>query len=369
MRILFINEVCGHGSTGRICAELAEKYEAANHEVKIAFGRDNYVPDKYKKYAVRIGTDFDVYLHALYTRIMDKHGLASKRATKRFLRWADEYNPDIIWLHNLHGYYINYELLFEWIKKRPNTEVKWTLHDCWAFTGHCSYFVYKGCEKWKKHCYKCPQKHEYPTSFIVDNSSLNYDIKKKAFSGIKKMEIIVPSHWLEGLVKKSFFKNYSIKVIYNEVDRNTFKPTLGDFRERYGLQNKKIILGVASPWTERKGLGDFIELSKMLSDEYCIVLVGLSDRQIKKIPQNIRGIKRTDSTAELASIYTTADLFVNASKEETFGLTTIEANYCGTDAIVYRGTACEEVINEFGRGLVVEPGVNNLYKAIIDMNL
>ena len=157
MKILMVNSVCGTGSTGKICAELAEQYTNNGCEVKIAYGRRSYVPDKYQKYAHRIGTDFGVKLHAIKTRLADKHGLGSKKATKEFLKWAEEYSPDLLWLHNIHGYYINYELLFEWIKKHPEMEVKWTLHDCWAFTGHCSYFTISKCEQWKTHCSYCSQ--------------------------------------------------------------------------------------------------------------------------------------------------------------------------------------------------------------------
>ena len=148
MKILMINVVCGIRSTGRICTDLAAEMEAQGHEVKIAYGRET-VPEKYQKYAVRIGTDWDVKLHGLKSRLLDAHGLGSKKATKHFLDWAEEYKPDLLWLHNIHGYYINYELLFAWIKRRPDMEVKWTLHDCWAFTGHCSHFSFVKCYRWK----------------------------------------------------------------------------------------------------------------------------------------------------------------------------------------------------------------------------
>lgn len=145
MKVLFINSVCGIGSTGRICTDLAQQLEAEGNEVKIAYGRKGTVPEQFQKYAVRIGTDFDCKMHAIQTRLFDTHGFGSKRATKEFLKWAEEYKPDLLWLHNLHGYYINVEMLFDWIKKHPEMQVKWTLHDCWAFTGHCSHFTMVKC--------------------------------------------------------------------------------------------------------------------------------------------------------------------------------------------------------------------------------
>lgn len=346
MRVLFINSVCGIRSTGRICTDLAAELEAQGNEVKIAYGREE-VPEQFRKYAVRIGSDLDTKLHGLRTRLLDEHGLGSSGATRRFLAWAEEYDPDLLWLHNIHGYYINYELLFDWIKSRPDMEVRWTLHDCWAFTGHCSHFTMAKCEQWKSHCSYCVQKTRYPASILIDNSKRNFDRKCAAFCGIKNMTLITPSQWLADLVKQSFMKEYPVEVHYNTIDTNVFKPMPSDFRERYGLTDKKIALGVASSWGKSKGLDDFVELSALLDDSWRIVLVGLTRKQIMKLPQNIIGIERTNNTRELAEIYTAADIFVNPSYQETFGMTTLEAVSCGTPAVVYKETACEEVANKF----------------------
>ena len=357
-----INVVCGIKSTGRICTDLATALEAQGHEVKIAYGREA-VPESFQKYAVRIGNEFDVKLHGLKSRLLDAHGLGSKRATRTFLQWAEEYQPDLLWLHNIHGYYINYELLFSWIKRRPEMEVKWTLHDCWAFTGHCSYFTVAKCEQWKTHCSYCLQKRRYPMSLFMDCSRKNYDRKKASFTGVKNMTLITPSQWLANLVKQSFLNKYPVEVWYNTIDTNVFKPTSSDFRERYGLQGKTIVLGVASGWDERKGLDDFIELAGMLDDHYAIVLVGLNEKQIKQMPKKITALRHTNSSRELAEIYTAADVFVNPSKEETFGMTTVEAEVCGTQAIVYQDTACEEVVRH-SRGTVIPQSVKAIYREI-----
>ncbi len=352
MRVLIINTVCGIRSTGRICTELADEYIANGHEVRIAYGRED-VPDKYKSISIRIGNKLDIYINAFKSRLFDNEGFNSKRSTLRFLKWADNYNPDILWLHNLHGYYINIELLFNWIKTRPSMQVKWTLHDCWAFTGHCAHFSYVKCYKWETECNNCLQKKQYPVSLYKDNSKKNYLRKRTAFNGVKNMMIITPSNWLYNLVKRSFLNKYPIEAIHNTIDDTMFKPTKGVFREKNNLLNKKIVLGVASAWSERKGLNDFICLADLLDSSYQIVLVGLTHDQIKKIPKKIMCITRTNSVRELAEIYTTADVFVNPSREETFGLTTIEALACGTPVIVYKDTACEEVALTYG-GLIVE---------------
>ena len=354
LKVLMINSVCGIRSTGRICTDIAEECLSQGYEVKIAYGCGE-VPEKYKDIAVKIGKTIDRILHGVSTRIFDNHAFCSKRATAEFLKWAEEYNPDILWLHNLHGYYINTEMLFNWIKQRPQMQVKWTLHDCWSFTGHCSYFIMAGCDKWKSVCHNCPQKRHYPASYLFDNSKSNFELKKKAFLGVKNMTLIVPSYWLADLVKQSFLKDYPIEVVHNRINTDIFKPTESDFRLKHGLENKKIILGAATAWGESKGLYDFFKLSKMLDKDYKVVLVGLTEKQMSKLPKEIVGIKRTNNTKKLAEIYTAADVFVNPSRQETFGLTTLEALSCGTKVIVYKNTACEEVAEKYG-GIAVEYG-------------
>lgn len=361
MKYLFVNVVCGIKSTGRICTDLAQSLEREGNIVKIAYGREE-VPPQFERFAVKIGDPLSFRINAAVARVLDNDGFFAIQETKKFLRWADSYNPDVIWLHNLHGYYINVSLLFEWIKSRPNMIVKWTLHDCWAFTGHCAYFSYIGCEKWKNECFSCEQKNSYPKSIFLDKSNSNYHKKKELFSGITNLTIIVPSYWLANLVSKSFLSDYKLEVHYNTIDKTIFKPTSSDIRKRYKLNGKTVILGVASTWDERKGLNYFIQLSELLDERFVIVLVGLNSIQISKLPDSIIGLEKTNNAIELAQIYTAADIFLNPSVEETFGMTTLEALACGTKAIVFKGTACEEVATRNG-GYVVEQNL----KSITDM--
>ena len=365
MKVLMINSVCGIRSTGRICTDLAADLEKDGREVKIAYGRES-VPEKFQKFAVRIGGSWDVRTSGLKARLFDNEGFNSVSATRRFLKWADEYNPDLLWLHNLHGYYINLELLFTWIKSRPQMQVKWCLHDCWAFTGHCPHFVIGNCQKWKTQCYDCPKSKQYPKSFFADNSRKNYQKKKDLFTGIRDMTLYVPTHWMENFVKESFLKEYPIEVVPHKVDTEIFHPRESDFRARHGLENKKIILGAATAWGVNKGLGDFIKLAGMLSEEYKIVLVGLTPKQMAGLPANILALPRTNHAVELAEIYTAADVFANPSKVESYGMTTVEAIACGTPAIVYENTACEEVIRELGHGAAVKQSAQYLYEAILE---
>lgn len=365
MRVLLINSVCGIRSTGRICTDIANALSGEGHEVKIAYGRET-VPEKYQKYAVKIGNGTDQKLHGVLTRAFDKHGFGSKKATADFLEWAEKYDPDILWLHNIHGYYINIEMLFGWIKSRPDMQVKWTLHDCWAFTGHCSHFAFAKCNKWKEHCENCPQKGTYPTSLFKDNSYDNFERKKAAFTGVKNMTLITPSKWLADLVSESFLGEYPIEVKYNTIDTSVFKPTPSDFRKKYGLEDKKIILGVASAWGERKGLYDFIKLSSMLDENYAVVLVGLSEKQLKELPEGVIGIKQTNSARELAEIYTAADVFFNPTYEDNYPTTNLEAQACKTPCVTYRtGGSVESVPAEN----VIEQGDLEAFIALLSSDL
>lgn len=347
MKVLFINSVCGIGSTGRICIDLVQELESEGNEVKIAFGRKDTVPEQFEKYAIRIGTDVDCRLHALQTRLFDTHGFGSKKATQKFLEWAEDYKPDLLWLHNLHGYYINVEMLFEWIKQHSELQVKWTLHDCWAFTGHCAYFTMAGCEQWKKHCTECSQLHKYPSCIGKSSVSNNFERKRKAFTGVKNMTLITPSKWLANLAKQSFLKEYPVEVHYNTIDTEIFRPTPSDFRKMYNLDDKIIVLGVASIWEERKGLLDFYELRKLLDERYIIVLVGLSKKQSEQLPKGIVNIARTNSSQELAEIYTAADILVNPTYEDNYPTVNLEAQACGTPVLTYRtGGSPESVPRE-----------------------
>ena len=274
------------------------------------------------------------FFHYAYNSLFKgEQGLGSVIATRKLVGRLKEINPDIVHIHNIHGYYLNYPILFNYLKE-ANIPIVWTLHDCWSFTGHSAYCDAVGCTKWKNGCGNCPNLKEYPISY-TDNSKNNWIRKKEIVTGVPDMTIITPSKWLAELVKESFLSEYRVEVINNGIDTDVFKPTYGDFRKRYHLEDKKILLGVASVWEKRKGLDDFIKLSEMIDDSYRIVLVGLSDNQLKTLPEGIIGITRTNSVKELAEIYTAADLFLNLTYEDNYPTVNLEAQSCGTPVITY----------------------------------
>lgn len=362
MKVLFINANCGVGSTGRICTDLYTMLKERGHEAKIAYAttpaKGCDITDTYK-----IHTKFDYYIHNILAKLTDRTGFFSMSVTKKLIKYIEKENPDIIHLHNLHGYYVNIKLLFTYLKK-VNKPIIWTLHDCWAFTGHCAHYAYVECMKWTTGCNHCIQLNSYPKSFGLDNSERNYKDKKSLFTSIPKMCITTPSFWLANEVQKSFLRQYKVYPIYNGINLSVFKYVKSNMRERLGIDvRKRVLLGVSFVWSRRKGFFDMIKLDSMLDHtKYQLVLVGLSNEQIKNIPKTILGIGRTESIDELVQIYSMADLFINTSYEETMGLVTAEALACGTPAIVYDQTAVPEIV-DISSGIVVKAGD---VKAIIE---
>ena len=351
MKILQINSVCGIRSTGRIATDIHKVLIEKDYESYIAYGRS--LPLACKT-TIKIGNKFNEYFHYILSVVFDKHGLGSRMATNKFINEIDKINPDIIHLHNIHGYYINIEILFDYLKS-INKPIIWTLHDCWAFTGHCAYFDIIGCIRWKSACYNCPQRKSYPVSLLFDNSKNNFRIKKKIFCGLNKMTIVTPSKWLAELVSESFLKEYPIRVINNGIDLENFKQSENSIRHKYKLESKFIILCVASVWSDSKGYSFILDLSKDLKSDEIIIMLGLTEKQKKKLPKQIIGVCKTNNTRELAEIYTAADVFINPTLQDNFPTTNLEALACGTPIITFNTGGSVESINK-NCGYVVEKG-------------
>ncbi len=339
------------GSTGTIAEAIGLVAIKNNWVSYIAHGR---FPRPSKSNIIKIGNKIDVFLHGLQTRFLDRHGLGSRKATKKLINKISAIQPDVIHLHHLHGYYINIEILFHFLSQ-SKIPVVWTFHDCWSFTGHCAHFSRVECFKWQSECNNCPQIGEYPASIFIDRSKQNFLLKKQIFNSVNNMVIVSVSKWLDSVVSNSFLSNINHQVIYNGIDTNTFniRQNRTMIKSKYNIKSDFVILGVASTWSKSKGFDDFISLSKFLKNDEIIILIGLNSKQLKVLPPNIIGIPKTENLTQLVDYFNLSDVFVNLSVEETFGLTTAEALSCGTPAIVYNATACPEVIDEF-TGMVVE---------------
>ncbi|WP_416327801.1 glycosyltransferase [[Eubacterium] hominis] len=351
-RIAFINIVC-NGSTGRIMRELQEKANENNFETIAFYGRGaGYTHLN----CVKVGNKLSILLHAILSYFLGLHGFGSYFSTKKLIRELNSYKPNVIHLHNIHGYYLNYRVLFNWLENEYKGKVIWTLHDCWSFTGHCAYFTYVGCNSWKTACHDCPEKRKYPCNFGIDNSKFIYNHKKHYFTLLenKRLVLTTPSKWLKDLVDLSFMNKYDVKIINNWVDYNQFKPVKDtSIMKKYNIpEDKKILLGVANVWDDRKGLKLFEEIAEVISNRYVVVLVGLTNSQCKKVPKNIVGVERTENVEELVALYSNARIFLNPSYEETFSLVTIEAMACGVPVIVLNTSAVKELVTR-DTGLVL----------------
>lgn len=373
-KLVQINTVC-NTSTGQIMHDIQVAAKDRGYETISFVGRRKVYTDvKCEKF----GNAVSFCMHVILNTLFDRQGYGSYFVTKRLLKRLREEKPDIIHLHNLHGYYLNLPLLFQYLKDEFQGEVYWTFHDCWPFTGHCPYFVAAACEKWRRGCYRCPQKNLYPISYFWDGSKRNYNQKKKLFTAVRGLIILAPSEWMAGLIKASFFYDKRVEVVRNGIDLKVFRPCrekseMNQILKKHNISvDKKILLGVASVWDKRKGLDTLEEIAKHISDEYVIVAVGLNRKQIKKLPEKMRGIERTENKEELRILYSAAEIFLNPSLEESFSLVTVEAMACGTPAIVLGTSAVRELVNE-RCGIVLKKNEIGEYlkaiKKIEDMDL
>ena len=354
-KLLQINVTANIGSTGRIAEEIGQLAMSEGWESYVAYGRGNY---NSQSKLIKVGNKFDLMLHGVKSLVFDSHGLGSKHATKKLINKIKKISPDIIHLHNIHGYYINIEVLFKYLAE-ANIPIVWTLHDCWTFTGHCSHFSYIKCDKWKTLCNKCPQENMYPKCIGFDQSKRNYNLKKDLFNLPSNITLVPVSIWLSEFLKDSLFCKYPVNTIHNGINTNKFRllddQDIENKKKEYKIADKFVILGVANNWSQRKGLPEFLTLSKKIKENDIIILIGLNKNQIKTLPPNIIGITHTKSIEELALFYSISDLYINPTWEDNFPTTNLEALSCGIPVATYKtGGAVEQITPE--TGFIIEQG-------------
>ena len=358
MKVIHIN---AHGkfSTGNIASGLAKETGEGS---KLFYTRDRVSPELGIKFFTKTGFYLDLFL----TRLTGRDGIWSFGNTRRILRALKKEKPDLIHLHNLHGFYINYKMLFSFLKKN-DIKVVWTLHDTWAFTGHCAHFDYVGCQKWQSGCGSCPlNKQTYLKSWFFDRSRANFKSKKKSFTGLKDLTIVTPSAWLKDLVGESFLKKYKVQVIHNGIPTELFSRRLEKPKSFLLPEDKKIVLAVASSWDEMKGFSDLVALSKKLPKEYQLVMVGLKEWQKEALAgENILAITKTENREELADLYAKANVFVNTTYQDTFPTVNLEALCSGTPVITYATGGSVETVNETNGRVVSKGDVDALTKEIL----
>jgi glycosyltransferase involved in cell wall biosynthesis len=362
LKLLQINVAANWGSHGRIAEEIGLEAMAQGWESYIAYGR---YANPSKSHIVKIGDLFDHCLHGAQSLLLDRHGLASCGPTKKLIREIEQIKPDLIHLHNIHGFYLNYPILFRYLST-VDIPVVWTLHDCWAFTGHCAWPIHGHCDRFQEQCCHCPlQSKGYPKSFLLDRSRSNFKLKKRYFRSLQDLHLVTVSRWLEQQVRLSFMQDMDIRTIYNGLDTEVFRPS--GTPPTSVTDGHPLVLGVCNAWYDWKGLDDMAALREILPDDYEVMVVGVNEDQMHRLPEGITCIRRTDSVSQLAEIYSQADVFVNPSKVESFGMTTADALSCGTPSIVYDTSACPEVVDNLTGRVVPLGDVNALAKAVMEI--
>ena len=366
-KLLQINPVIRvNTSTGRIMQEIGELAMQNGWECHIAYSKGRDGIRECRSDIIPVGNKWSTAWHGIETRLFDRHGLASSHATRQFVRKIEEIRPDVVHIHNIHGYFLNYQILFDYLSK-AGIPVVWTVHDCWLYTGHCYYYSFAGCDRWQTGCHHCPQKKEFPTSLFCDRSRRNFEDKKAAFTSmpLDRMTIVPVSEWIRNEMRRSFLNAYPFRVIHNGINTDIFN--IYDDRQvrtAFGLGDRHILLGVASIWSREKGLDDFIRMAGMLNEDEVIVLVGIKPEDRKRLPDNVVGIARTENIRQLAELYAAADVFVNPTWQDNYPTVNMEAIACGTPVVTYRTGGSVEVITP-ATGMIVEQGnLNELLKSI-----
>lgn len=352
MKILYINSVYGYGSTGKIVRKLREEALAAGHDVYVIYGRKSAIgykgstPDEENVWYIAGNLEQKVDIAS--SVLFDTHGLHSKKNTERIIQKIEEIEPDVIHLHNIHGFYLNYEILFDYLRN-ARIPVVWTLHDCWAYTGFCAYYDYNECSEWKNGCRKCRFRNEYPYRVFSD-AHANY-LKKKAAYSHMNMVLVTPSAWLKGEVEQSMLGKFPCRVIYNDVSLKDFRYDPADVRQRYGIENKRVYMSCANVWTDQKGFQECLKLAERLDENELLVMVGLSEKQVRKLPENILGITHVDIN-ELRHWYSACDCYFNPTLEDNYPTVNLEAAACGAPIVTYNTGGSPESAGE--NGIVVE---------------
>ena len=340
MKVAQIDVNFGSGSTGKIVQAIHRFLLSIGHESMAFYGRGLQANDSN---VVKLSSDFEVYLDAGLSRITGYTGVYSHFSTINLLDQLRAFKPDVVHLHELHGYYVNQYKLLEYLRVE-RIPIVWSLHCENAYTGRCGYAF--DCDQWMTECIKCPGLNDYPKSLFFDRSRIQFNRKKELLNDIDLMSIIPVSNWLNSRVSKSFLANKKSTVIYNGIDtEHIFYPRQYDeLKCTHILENELIFLSVAPDlMSSRKGGQWVIELAKrLIGKPVKFILIGVNDMSIN-YPGNVIILPPLSDADLLAQYYSMADIFLITSQKETFSLTTAEALACGTPVIGFDSGGPQEI--------------------------
>ena len=365
MKVLQINAVYGVGSTGVIVRDIHELCLENGIESYVAYSTSNTSPESIIN-GYQIGNTLDKKLHALLCRINGKQAYFSRGATKKFINHIKEIKPDVVHLHNLHSNYVHLNMLLDFLAKEDIATVI-TLHDCWFYTGGCFYYTAVNCDKWMQSCGDCPKRFADTPAYIVDRSSMVLEDKRKRFSKIKRLTVVGVSQWISEEANKSFLKQHEICTIYNGIDTDFFVNTPSDFREKYGLQDKFLILGAANKWLKDINKDTLNYFVSNLPDDCKLIIMGCQSNDIEKLPSNVLAIPFTTDRVELKKIYSACDVFANCTREDTFSLINIEPQACGTPSVVYENSGVKETVDNKSSFLIPNGDYQAFFEKVLSI--
>ena len=355
MEIAIINSHAMQKSTGKLSYNLMKHLKKNNHNVKLYCSRvllgDNLTEDM-----TCVCSNFERYIYALWDRLFGNEGLNAFSSTVKLIYLLKKQSPEVVYLMNLHAYYINQPMLFKYLSSR-NIKVIYVMFDEYAFTGKCCFAF--DCDKFEKDCGACCQISEYPRSFFFDKSTKLQVMKKNNYALLKDITFVGVEYTVSRAKKSSIMpinakfvvadEGVDIKHLYYPRDAKTLKSKLK-------IDNDKIVILTVAPYPNmRKGGKYFIESAKILENDkhFVFVHVGFSGN-VQACPTNYIPVSYVENQDVLAEFYSMADLFVCTSLAETIPDTCIEALACGTPILGFNISGIPTCADEL-HGKFVEP--------------
>ena len=352
MIILLIDVNYKNSSTGKIVHQLKNYLTKTNDIVPyVAYGRGINIKEKN---VYKFSIDTETKVHALLTRISGLTGFFSPLSTLNLIRYMRRIKPDVIHIHEIHGYFVNWMRIVKYAIKH-NVRVVWTFHCDFMITGRCG--VSNECTRWKKGCGKCPDLKKYPRSLMLDFSRLMYNQKKNNLIKIKDLCITTPSKWLSDKVSETYLKHKRIEVVPNGIDTEVFKPRRDrDLDFPFDITKKRVLLFVApNPFSEQKGGKYALTLAKDLTHYNTYVIIIGDDIKSPLFKDSYAILPKIMDQEMLANYYSLAEFTLILSKTETFSLVTAESLACGTPVIGFDSLGPSEIALK-GMGLFVKYG-------------